>query len=90
MMTEFKPATLYDDYGKKASPTSRGPAKHSFLKSKTHKCEQYDQGICKASKEAIQLGWREEAIQCNGNIPPGCVIQKALADGRNITEILQK
>jgi hypothetical protein len=62
----------------------------SFRQSRTHKCEQHDSGVCKASVDAVSLGLREEAISCNGNIPPGCVIQKALADGRTLMEILQK
>ena len=88
---DFKPAsTLHDDYSKKARPSSRGRSISSSFKSKTRKCEYHDNSICEPSREAVKLGLKDEAISCTGNIPPSCVIQKALADGKTILEILQK
>ena len=91
MMKEFKPAsTLHDDFKRRTPPSRRGPASPSFRKSKTRKCEHHDQGICEASREAVRLGLREEAITCNGNIPPDCKIRQKLEAGMTVKELFVK
>jgi len=91
-MDAFKKAsTLHEDYGRKPKPPpARGRVTPTFLKSKTHKCEHHNQGICEASREAIRLGLRKEAIPCTGNIPPDCKIRQELETGKTIQEIYHK
>ena len=91
MNEEFKPSnTLLDDHRRTVRPAQRGTITPSFLKSKTHKCEHHDQGICAPSREAFRLGLRKELILCSGNIPPDCKIRQALSSGKTVMEIYQK
>ncbi len=91
VMKDFKQAkTLHEEYSKKPKPANRGRSTPSFRKSKTHKCEHHNHGVCGISREAVKLGLREDSIICTGNIPPDCKIRQDLEAGKTIQELFNK
>ena len=89
-MSEFKDSkSLYYEQKKEGRVNRSKPVMYKSPKIRSRVCEQHEKGVCEASREAIGLGLREELILCSGNIPPGCVIQKALANDKTLIEICQ-
>ena len=91
-MTEpFKKASSLYDEQKENPPRPRrdSPTSESF-KSKTRKCEHHASGICGVSREAFDLGLREDVFPCTGNIPPDCVIRQSLAAGITLQELFKQ
>lgn len=90
-MNDFKKAsTLHDDYGKKPKANKPQTPATQPRTPKTRKCEHHKNGVCEASREALRLGLRKNVITCDGNIPPSCVIQQALKEGKTVMEIYRK
>ena len=90
-MDAFKKAsTLNDDYSRNDRSSRRGRPTSESFKSKTRKCEHNTSGLCGVSREAFDLGLREDVFPCTGNIPPDCVIRQSLAAGITLQELFKQ